>query len=406
MSKPQAASLYESEKKIYPREISGRFDKLSRLATISLLGLFYGGTVAGVGRPPGISFRSSGEKIPSAGPDPVAAGFSLPGPAVDHRCTGTVFLYCIGRAVVVWVCMSANRVDRSLHLDGTTHRGHALAAHEARQGTLVVEQNTAKIFQAVPVDHLLTVDRLHLRRLLSRQFASWVWTSSCSMSAAGRCSGACSMALRLTATPATCASRSASTWCPYARFQGAMFDKDTLIISYDTERGEPRGGRKRSVDHKAAGLGDCIDCTLCVQVCPTGIDIRKGLQYECIACAACIDACDSVMDRMNYPRGLIRYTTEHALEHKNTDILRPENDRVRGASVPPDWRSGHVDGDSHTDYSRCHSRSKRAVPRAAERYDRKHLHDQTHQSAQRHTTVSPGRFRDTRHPPWTASTIS
>jgi cytochrome c oxidase accessory protein FixG len=111
--------------------------------------------------------------------------------------------------------------------------------------------------------------------------------------------------------------------CPYARFQGAMFDKDTLIITYDEERGEPRGSRRRGADPRAAGLGDCIDCTLCVQVCPTGIDIRKGLQYECIACAACIDACDSVMDRMNYPRGLIRYTTEHAIEHKRYHLFRP-----------------------------------------------------------------------------------
>lgn len=101
--------------------------------------------------------------------------------------------------------------------------------------------------------------------------------------------------------------------CPYARFQGVMFDPDTLIITYDLERGEPRGGRAKSVDHKAQGLGDCIDCDLCVAVCPTGIDIRKGLQYECIGCAACIDVCDEVMDKMSYPRGLVRYTTENAL---------------------------------------------------------------------------------------------
>jgi cytochrome c oxidase accessory protein FixG len=111
--------------------------------------------------------------------------------------------------------------------------------------------------------------------------------------------------------------------CPYARFQSAMFDKDTLIISYDERRGEPRGGRKRTVDPKEAGLGDCIDCHLCVQVCPTGIDIRDGLQYECIACAACIDACDSIMDKMNYPRGLVRYTTEHSMESQEARVLRP-----------------------------------------------------------------------------------
>jgi len=102
--------------------------------------------------------------------------------------------------------------------------------------------------------------------------------------------------------------------CPYARFQSVMFDPDTLIITYDPERGEPRGQRKKGIDPRSVGKGDCIDCEICVQVCPTGIDIRNGLQYECIACGACIDACDEVMDKMNYPRGLIRYTTENALE--------------------------------------------------------------------------------------------
>ena len=101
--------------------------------------------------------------------------------------------------------------------------------------------------------------------------------------------------------------------CPYARFQGAMFDRDTLIVSYDAQRGEPRGTRGRKDDLKAKGLGACIDCDLCVQVCPTGIDIRKGLQYECIGCAGCADVCDTVMDKMHYPRGLIRFTTQNAL---------------------------------------------------------------------------------------------
>ena len=102
--------------------------------------------------------------------------------------------------------------------------------------------------------------------------------------------------------------------CPYARFQSAMFDKDTLIISYDAERGEPRGSRSRKADPAQLGLGACIDCGLCVQVCPTGIDIRKGLQYECIGCAACIDVCDGVMDKMNYPRGLVRYDTQNGMQ--------------------------------------------------------------------------------------------
>ncbi|WP_447591806.1 cytochrome c oxidase accessory protein CcoG [Aquipseudomonas campi] len=111
--------------------------------------------------------------------------------------------------------------------------------------------------------------------------------------------------------------------CPYARFQSVMFDKDTLIVSYDPRRGEHRGPRKKNADYKAEGLGDCIDCTMCVQVCPTGIDIRDGLQIECIGCAACIDACDSIMEKMNYPKGLISYTTEHNLSGQKTQLLRP-----------------------------------------------------------------------------------
>ena len=102
--------------------------------------------------------------------------------------------------------------------------------------------------------------------------------------------------------------------CPYARFQGAMFDQDTLIIAYDRDRGDPRGARGKKADAKSLGLGDCVDCGICVQVCPTGIDIRDGLQYECIGCAACIDGCDQVMEKMGYPLGLIRYSTEHAMQ--------------------------------------------------------------------------------------------
>jgi cytochrome c oxidase accessory protein FixG len=110
--------------------------------------------------------------------------------------------------------------------------------------------------------------------------------------------------------------------CPYARFQSAMFDKDTLIVSYDAERGEPRGSRSRKADHRAQGKGDCIDCGLCVQVCPTGIDIRKGLQYECIGCTACIDVCDGVMDKMNYPRGLVRFDTQNGMSQHLTRAQR------------------------------------------------------------------------------------
>jgi len=117
--------------------------------------------------------------------------------------------------------------------------------------------------------------------------------------------------------------------CPYARFQSVMVDNDTFVVSYDPVRGEPRGGRSRRIDHKEAGLGDCVDCSLCVQVCPTNIDIRDGLQYMCIGCGACVDACDQVMDKMGYDAGLIRYTSARAINERLTQsqarerLLRP-----------------------------------------------------------------------------------
>ena len=117
--------------------------------------------------------------------------------------------------------------------------------------------------------------------------------------------------------------------CPYARFQSAMFDRDTLIVTYDQARGEPRGARSRKADLAVLNLGACVDCSLCVQVCPTSIDIRRGLQYECIGCGACADVCDTVMDKMGYARGLVKYTTENAMSRGWTraqtlrHVLRP-----------------------------------------------------------------------------------
>ena len=117
--------------------------------------------------------------------------------------------------------------------------------------------------------------------------------------------------------------------CPYARFQSAMFDRDTLIVTYDQSRGEPKGHRSKHDNSTDKGLGDCVDCTLCVQVCPTGIDIRDGLQYQCISCGACADVCDTVMDKMGYARGLVRFTTENMLTLQLTQsqmwksVLRP-----------------------------------------------------------------------------------
>ncbi|MEY4435968.1 MAG: cytochrome c oxidase accessory protein CcoG [Pseudomonadota bacterium] len=119
--------------------------------------------------------------------------------------------------------------------------------------------------------------------------------------------------------------------CPYARFQSAMFDHDTLIVTYDAARGEPRGPRSKKTDLLAANLGACVDCSLCVQVCPTGIDIRNGLQYECIGCGACADVCDTVMNKLGYAKGLVRYSTQNAIHNKwtlNQTLKRVARPRV------------------------------------------------------------------------------
>ena len=129
--------------------------------------------------------------------------------------------------------------------------------------------------------------------------------------------------------------------CPYSRFQGVMFDEDTLIIAYDDQRGERENGRIKPVkgllqqqQRAAKGHGDCIDCGYCVQVCPVGIDIRNGMQYQCISCALCIDACDTIMDSIKYPRGLIRYSSEHQLHVPDGAGINP---RTWVISLPFCW---------------------------------------------------------------------
>lgn len=118
--------------------------------------------------------------------------------------------------------------------------------------------------------------------------------------------------------------------CPYARFQSVLLDDTSLVVSYDARRGEPRGKVQRAVSEQELPLGDCVDCSLCVRVCPTGIDIRNGLQLECVQCAACVDACDSIMSKVGRPSGLIRYATERGLRGEPVRALRP---RVLGYAV-------------------------------------------------------------------------
>ncbi len=322
MNSPKASPLYESQKKIYPREIGGRFAKLSKLATTSLLGLFY--------LVPWLQWD-----------DRQAFLFDLP--ARKFHLLGLTLWPQDFPFLALLLIIAALSLFFFTALAGRLWCGFACPQTVWTEAFIWMEQLTeGKRSQRMKLDKA-PWSWNKIRRKVSKQFL-WItfslWTGftfvgyfapirELAMTFVGFTAGGWAWFWALFYGFATYGNAGylreqvCKYMCPYARFQSAMFDKDTLIISYDEKRGEPRGRRKRSVDPKLAGLGDCIDCTLCVQVCPTGIDIRKGLQYECIACAACIDACDSVMDKVNYPRGLIRYTTEHALQNEETHVIRP-----------------------------------------------------------------------------------
>ena len=315
--------MYERAKKIYPREISGRFDKLSRqVATLTLLGLFYGvpwllwdGRQAFLFDLPERKFYLLGmtlwpQDFPFLALLLIIAALSL-----------FFFTALAGRLWCGFACPQTVWTEIFIGMEQLTEgtRSQRMKLDKAPWSWNKFRRKFSKQFLWITfsmwtgftfVGYFTPIRELAVD-IAAFNVGGWTlfWGLFYGFATYGNAGYMREQVCKY--------------MCPYARFQSAMFDKDTLVISYDPTRGEPRGGRKRSVDHKAEGLGDCIDCTLCVQVCPTGIDIRKGLQYECIACAACIDACDSVMDRMNYPRGLIRYTTEHAMQNQATHVIRP-----------------------------------------------------------------------------------
>ena len=322
MNNPQSVSMYESQKKIYPREMGGRFDNLSKLATISLLGLFY--------------------LIPwLMWDDRQAILFDLP--ARKFYLVGLTLWPQDFPYLALLLIIAALSLFFFTALAGRLWCGFACPQTVWTEAFIWIEQFTEGTrLQRMKLDKA-PWSWNKLRRKGSKQFlwiALSIWTGFTFVGYFEPIRELNHQFMTLTVGGWTAfwglfygfatygnagymREQVCKYMCPYARFQSAMFDKDTLIISYDEKRGEPRGGRQRSVDPKLAGLGDCIDCQLCVQVCPTGIDIREGLQYECIACAACIDACDSVMDKMKYPRGLVRYTTEHAMHSEETHVIRP-----------------------------------------------------------------------------------
>ncbi len=322
MNKPQAASMYESAKKIYPREIGGRFDRLSKLATTVLLGLFYLLPWLLWDDRQAVLFDLPARKFYLLGLTLWPQDFPFLALLLIIAALSLFFFTALaGRLWCGFACPQTVWTEAFIWMEQWTEgtRSQRMKLDKAPWSFTKFRQKVSKQFLWITfsmwtgftfVGYFTPIRELGLD-ILALNVGGWTlfWGLFYGFATYGNAGYMREQVCKY--------------MCPYARFQSAMFDKDTLIISYDEKRGEPRGSRKRSIDPKRAGLGDCIDCQLCVQVCPTGIDIRDGLQYECIACAACIDACDSIMDKMNYPRGLVRYTTEHALQNEGTRVLRP-----------------------------------------------------------------------------------
>ena len=317
-----AGSLYAAHVKVYPREVEGRFARLRQLAAVALLGIYYG--------LPWLPWNGR-----------QAVLFDLPARKF-HLFALTLwpqdFLY------LAWLLiLAALSLFFFTAVAGRVWCGYACPQTVWTEAFLglerLVEGNRP---QRLKLDRKPWtqewIARKGIKQLLWISFSAWTGFTFVAYFTPAR-ELAASVArlgiggwdlfwiifygLATYANAGFLREQVCRYMCPYARFQSAMFDSDTLIVSYDPQRGEPRGPRGRGVDPRAEGLGDCVDCTLCVQVCPTGIDIRKGLQYECIACASCVDACEGVMKHMGYADGLIRYATERELAGETVPRRHP-----------------------------------------------------------------------------------
>jgi len=326
MSKESAGyeygQLYRSEVKIYPREVKGRFASLRKISMLVLLGMFYGGPWLVWGGRQAVLFDLPARKFYIFGLTMWPQDFIYLALLLIILAVSLFFFTAIaGRVWCGFACPQTvwteaftwiERVlegDRSkrMKLDKSPWNFNKVWRKSTKQFVWL----TLSLFTGFTFVGYFVEVRLLAGNLVGFTAGpwEWFWVLFYGFATYGNAGFMREQVCKY--------------MCPYARFQSAMFDKDTLVVAYDEQRGEPRGARRRSADPQAEGLGDCIDCTMCVQVCPTGIDIRQGLQYECIACAMCIDACDAVMDKMNYPRGLIRYSTENAVLDRGYRIVRP-----------------------------------------------------------------------------------
>lgn len=326
MTKPSgnaaSESLYAAHEKVYPREVSGRFARWRVIAMIALLGGFYLMPWMRWNGHQALLFDLPARKFYVLGLTFFPQDFFLLTWLLIIAALSLFFftalagrLWCgyacpqtVWTEIFMWMERFAegNRSQR-MKLDRAPWSVHKLARKAAKQAMWIpfaLFTGYTFVGYFTPI-HELTAS------VLDRSLGGWeaFWVLFYGFATYGNAGYMREQVCKY--------------MCPYARFQGAMFDRDSLVIAYDAARGEPRGARPRNIDPRTRDLGSCIDCSICVQVCPTGIDIRKGLQLECIACAACIDACDNVMDQMRYPRGLIRYTTQNVTDKRPTRVLRP-----------------------------------------------------------------------------------
>ncbi|MGA7802756.1 MAG: cytochrome c oxidase accessory protein CcoG [Gammaproteobacteria bacterium] len=314
--------LYAKRQKIYPREVHGVFASLRVLGMATLLGIYYGVPWLTWGGRQAVLFDLPARKFHILGLTFWPQDFFFLAVLLIVAALSLFFFTALaGRLWCGYACPQTvwteiflwmeHRIEgdrgRQMKLDRAPWSLHKLAVKSAKHGAWVA----FSLYTGFTFVGYFTPIHTLWHELLTLSMGPWetFWVLFYGLATYGNAGW-----MR---------EQVCIYMCPYARFQSAMFDRNTLIISYDTGRGEPRGSRKRNIDHRTAGLGDCVDCTLCVQVCPTGIDIRNGLQYQCIGCAACVDVCDQVMDKMGYPKGLVRYTTENALEGGKSHILRP-----------------------------------------------------------------------------------
>jgi cytochrome c oxidase accessory protein FixG len=332
--------MYQSATKIHPHEIDGRFQRLRRAAVFWLLGMFYLFPWLNWGDRQSVLFDLPARQFHVFGLTLFPQDFIYLAMMMMIAAFSLFFFTAIaGRLWCGYACPQTVWTETFLWIERWTEgtRNQRIKLDAARWGWDKLRRKAGKQFLWITfalwtgftfVGFFTPIRDLGVR-LVAFDIGPWetFWVVFYGLATYGNAGFLREQVCKY--------------MCPYARFQGAMFDRDTLVIGYDTARGEPRGSRRKSVPSVLAraaapagatatadvgappALGDCIDCTLCVQVCPTGIDIRRGLQYECIACGACIDACDSVMDKMGYPRGLVRYATENAFEGGRERILRP-----------------------------------------------------------------------------------